>query len=80
MQALFWAQAAACEYAIRPGPGRLLSWGVKEDARDPANGRLVHDDLLVSAAMCAVFDEVTFGKAVSEVIQPKYLIEDRRIF
>ncbi|HET8626916.1 MAG TPA: hypothetical protein VFL91_05835 [Thermomicrobiales bacterium] len=36
---LFWRQLEACEYEVRPGPGKLLSWGVP----DPR----LHDDLLL---------------------------------
>jgi hypothetical protein len=39
-----------------PGPERRLRWGVPEGARDPVTGALVHDDLLISAALCAVLD------------------------
>lgn len=46
---LFWTQAAACTYDVRPGPGRLMSWSVP----DPRT----HDDLLLSAALVAVLDE-----------------------
>lgn len=77
----FACQCEACSMKIRLGPAKLAAWGVEEGVRHPENYEiLLHDDLLISAAMCAVFDEVTFGKAVSEVIQPKDLIEDRRIF
>lgn len=45
---LFWAQVEACSSQAGEGPGRLLRWSVE----DPA----LHDDLLVSAALCAVLD------------------------
>ena len=45
---LFWQQVEACTYDVRPGPGRLMSWAVP----DPRT----HDDLLVSAALCAVLE------------------------
>jgi hypothetical protein len=46
----FWAELAACEYEVLPGPGKLLRWSV------PASRG--HDDLLVSAAMVAWLDAV----------------------
>ncbi len=55
---LFFQQAAFCRYEILPGPGRLLRWGVPDGARDPASGRPVHDDLLVSAALASVLDRL----------------------
>ena len=50
LDAVFWAQVRQCQYAVRPGPGRLMSWAVP----DPK----VHDDLLLSAALVAVLDEL----------------------
>jgi hypothetical protein len=44
----FWRQLEAIEYEVRPGPGQLMKWSVK----DPA----VHDDLVMSAALVAVLD------------------------
>lgn len=46
---VFWRQVAACTYEVRPGPNRLMSWSVP----DPKT----HDDLLLSAALCAVLDQ-----------------------
>jgi hypothetical protein len=55
---------------ILPGPGKIVRWSVPEGTRDPTSGELVHDDLLLSAALCAVLDAEQFGKAESAVIQP----------
>lgn len=43
-----YAQLEAVEYEVRPGPGRLMSWGVP----DPR----LHDDLVLSLALVAVCD------------------------
>ncbi len=56
--ALFWQQVDACQGQVQDGPGRLLRWGVPDGTRDPASGELVHDDLLVSAALCGVLDSL----------------------
>lgn len=45
---LFWRQIAACAYDVRPGPGKLLRWGV-DDPR-------LHDDLVLSLALAATLD------------------------
>ena len=37
---------------LREEPGKRMRWGVPDGTRDEATGELVHDDLLVSAAMC----------------------------
>lgn len=50
----FWYEVENCQYIIRPGPSKLMSWGVWEP---PAYDGLVargHDDLLISAALCAI--------------------------
>jgi len=39
------------------GPEKTLHWGVPEGARDPGSRQVLHDDLLISAAMTAVLDE-----------------------
>ncbi|MCC7361222.1 MAG: hypothetical protein IT317_17180 [Anaerolineales bacterium] len=57
LQTTFWRQAEACAYTVRPGPGRVLAWGVPDNTRDAATGELIHDDLLLSAALGAVLDE-----------------------
>jgi len=42
---------------VLPGPQKLLRWGVPDGTRDELTGKLIHDDLLISAALCAVLDE-----------------------
>jgi hypothetical protein len=53
----FWYEVANCQRQVRPGPNRLLSWGVWDT---PAYDGLIaygHDDLLMSAALVAVLDQ-----------------------
>lgn len=57
LSAQFFHEAAFCQYAVQPGPAKHLRWGVPDGTRDPASGDLVHDDLLVSASLCALLDE-----------------------
>jgi hypothetical protein len=45
---LFWRQVEAADYSVTPGPGKSMRWGVA----DPT----LHDDLLISAALCAALD------------------------
>lgn len=52
----FWREVEACEFEVVPGPGKLLRWGVV----DPA----VHDDMLISAALCAALDLQLWGLEV----------------
>ncbi len=54
--ALFLRQAEGCQFSLLPGPAKAMRWGVPDGARDPADGSLLHDDLLLSAALSAVLD------------------------
>ncbi len=67
-QAKFWRQAAGCELEVLPGPGKLARWGVPDGRRDPLEGNELHDDLLVSAALCACLEERSWGRGESAVI------------
>ena len=53
---LFWGQCAACTLEVCSGPEQRIRWGVAQGTRDPASGAPLHDDLLLSAALCAVLD------------------------
>jgi hypothetical protein len=53
----FVQQLSFCRYEVVPGPGKIMRWGVPDGTRDPATGELVHDDLLISAALCTVLDD-----------------------
>lgn len=53
----FWAQLEATEYEVRPGPGKLISWGV-------ADPRL-HDDLVLSLALVAVLDTLDWRPRIA---------------
>ena len=67
LQLLFWEQCKATRMEIVPGPERRVKWSVPDGARD-SRGELLHDDLIVSAAMCAVLDEEEWGSAESDII------------
>lgn len=54
---LFWAQVEACGSQVNEGPGKLLRWGVAD--------RATHDDLVVSAALCAVLDRLDWRPRVA---------------
>jgi len=58
----FWDQVRAARYEVIEGPDRRMRWGVS----DPA----LHDDLLVSAALCAALESVDpAAKGESQVIE-----------
>lgn len=51
LQQMFYRELRACR--LEPtGTGMNVRWGVKDGTRDPATGRLIHDDLVMSAALC----------------------------
>lgn len=66
----FWYEVEACQYQVAPGPGQTMRWGVWET---PAYDGMIaygHDDLLISAAMCAVLDQQEWpGTGTSAVVQ-----------
>jgi hypothetical protein len=68
----FWREAQFCEMEALPGHERRLKWGVPDGTRDPQTGEPVHDDLLISASLCAVLDrfEWSYGEARSVIIPP----------
>lgn len=56
-QQIFWRQVSACQMETDPGPSCRIHWGVPDSARDHASCSLIHDDLLLSASLCALLDE-----------------------
>jgi len=67
---VFFREAAFCQYHVQPGPDKVIRWGVPDGMRDPASGELIHDDLLVSASLCAVLDEENWTPHLPGVIIP----------
>jgi hypothetical protein len=57
LKTVFEQQLQACQYKVSIGPEKTLHWGVPEGARDLGSRQVLHDDLLISAAMTAVLDE-----------------------
>jgi len=53
---------------ISIGPNRSLKWGVPDGTRDESTGDLIHDDLIISAAFCALLDDCEWGRADSTII------------
>ncbi len=61
LQREFFRQLAFCQYEVIPGSAKAMRWSVPDGTRDPATGDLVHDDLILSAALSAVLDELPWG-------------------
>ncbi len=73
----FWYEVENCQYLIRPGPSKLMSWGVWET---PAYDGLVargHDDLAISAALCSILDQHPWpGSAIGHTVASQDPLED----
>ena len=52
----FFRQLEACQYEIIPGPDKKIKWSVPDGTRDPATGKYIHDDLIISAALLSILD------------------------
>jgi hypothetical protein len=67
----FYQELSYCQMEIVPGPERKMKWGVPDGTRDTSNGELVHDDLILSAALCAVLDEQEWSISTAPLIVRK---------
>jgi len=45
-----------------------MKWGVPDGTRDQIMGELIHDDLIISAALCSFLDDQQLGTAESSVV------------
>ena len=61
VQREFWRQVELAQYEILEGPQRTMRWSV------PVEG--VHDDLLISAAMCAVVEDLAGAYVESAIVR-----------
>jgi hypothetical protein len=70
----FWRQVEFCQSEALPGPGRLLRWGVPAGSRAGSRdgGGFVHDDLLMSAALCTQLDDRPWGLGESAIIPGRF--------
>jgi len=74
----FWKQVENCQMAILDGPQKLMRWGVPDGSRDPQSGELMHDDLLISAALCAELDKQVWGRAESLIVAARDILSDMK--
>jgi len=70
LKAVFNRQLDACEMRAAPGVEKRLAWGVPDGRRDPLNGELLHDDLLISAALCAALEGCTLPGGGTALVVP----------
>jgi hypothetical protein len=70
LQCDFWEQAGYCQSVVLDGPGKMMRWGVPDGTRSVDTGDLVHDDLVLSAALCAVLDEQEWFITAPAIVIP----------
>jgi len=59
-QRQFWRQVEAADYEVLDGPNRTMRWSVA----DPQ----IHDDMLISAALCAALDDDIYRPGLASTI------------
>lgn len=68
LEQTFWLQVRHTQHEVLEGPGKTIRWSVPEGTRDEITGEFVHDDLVISAALCAVLDDQEWSLAGSPVL------------
>ena len=53
LQRMFFRELRACHMEPSGNPN-LVRWGVPDGTKDPETGKYIHDDLVMSAALCAL--------------------------
>lgn len=76
LQVRFIEQLKHIEHQVKAERGNLLQWGVPSNVRDPLSGGFLHDDLVMSAALCSCLDELNWGEGYSVVISPRDPLQD----
>jgi hypothetical protein len=66
----FRLQLDKCRSEIVPGPAKLMRWGVPDGTRDTATGETVHDDDLITGALCTILDSLEWFTPLPTVIIP----------
>jgi hypothetical protein len=77
LHSAFWTQVENCQYHIMEGPGQLMRWGVPDGTRHLQTGELLHDDLLISAALVSQLDDQSFGLAISKVVPTPDIFDNK---
>ncbi len=73
----FWYEVGACQREVREGPNRSLKWGVWEAVAYDGLIAYGHDDLLISAALCAILDQQDWpGSAEGATVETRDPLED----
>ncbi len=81
LQKEYFTQLEFCQYEILTGPEKKIRWSVPDGTRNPATGDLIHDDLVITAAMLSLLDDQPFTTTgPAAVVQAKDPLEDMKGF
>ena len=73
--AQFWTEVENVQYEA--AENKMVKWSVPDGTRDPETGDLIHDDLVISAALCAELDSQEWSVgAAALVIQGRDPLEE----
>jgi hypothetical protein len=73
----FWYEVGACQREVREGPTHSLRWGVWDAIGHDGLIAYGHDDLLISAALCAILDQQDWpGSAEGAAVETRDPLED----
>jgi len=66
----FFAQLAACQFQVADGADQRMRWSVPDGSRDPLTGELLHDDWVLSAALCAQLEDMDWQPTAAPLLIP----------
>lgn len=69
-QAEFIRQLEHCRFSVSSGPEQHIRWGVPDGSRDEASSDLLHDDWILSAALCTQLEHLDWSPAAPALIIP----------
>ncbi len=69
-QTEFIRQLENCAFSVSTGPEQHIRWGVPDGSRDPSSGDLLHDDWILSAALCTLLETRSWFSAAPALIVP----------
>jgi len=79
LQAQFVEQCQRISFEVLPGPGQVCRWSIPTNARSFTTGELLHDDLVLSAALIfGIPDKVFLGSTDSIIIHATDPLDDMR--
>lgn len=59
----FFTQLSACQYEVKNDANHTMKWSVPVSARHPVSGEPLHDDWVLSAALCGKLEKMDWRSA-----------------